>query len=152
MILHENRKTKILLREDYELLQSYARRASDEPRHAPAVSERLLSVLEYARTMPLRLLPPHVVTLGSIVEYRDDVIDSNVSILLAPPEQVNFSGPFVPVLSPFGLELLGSNQGERLEWRTALGGWRGATIIRVYRRGGAAPHHRESHLREKMCG
>lgn len=91
----------------------------------------LAELLAGAEVMARELVLPDVITLGSHIDYRDDVIDAKRSITLAPAGQEHLGAKRVSVLSTFGLQLLGAREGDRLEWRTFLGGVKGVTILRV---------------------
>ncbi|MDF2114655.1 GreA/GreB family elongation factor [Roseiarcaceae bacterium H3SJ34-1] len=123
--------SKLISTEDHALLLPMIQRIADEPRRSPALPERLLSAVREARTMPRHLLKTDVVTLGSFVVYEDDVTTSRASGILTARCDDWSEGKQIPVLTAFGLQLLGSREGDRVVWQTTLGGWRGVTILRV---------------------
>ncbi len=83
--------------------------------------ESLESEIIRARVVdPLRV-GKDVVTMNSIVRYRDDARGDESIVRLAYPSDAVGSGS-VSVLEPIGTALLGMKVGRSIDWRTA-GGW-----------------------------
>lgn len=124
-------KRIIISNEDYNYLAALSRGAGEIPKRFPPLSNMLAELLAEADVVARERVRPDVITLGSHIDYRDDVIDAKRSVTLAPAGQEHLGANRVSVMSPFGLQLLGAREGDRLEWRTPLGGWKGVTILRV---------------------
>lgn len=122
---------KLMSTEDHALLLSMIQRIANEPRRSPALPERLLNAVRQARTVPRHLLKTDVVSLGSFVVYEDDVTSSRASGILTARCDDWSEAKQIPVLTAFGLRLLGSRASDHVVWQTALGGWRGVTVLRV---------------------
>jgi regulator of nucleoside diphosphate kinase len=74
-------------------------------------------------------VPPSVVTMNSKVEVLDPDAEERRCLTLVFPSMANFEEGLVSVLAPLGTALLGSREGEAIEWTTP----RGVRRLRVER-------------------
>lgn len=91
----------------------------------------LASELDRAEIVKSDALPWNVVTMHARAEYRDDVTDDVGRLKLIYPDEEQWDGTCVSVLSPLGAAVLGLSEGHSIRWRTPSGGIRGATILHV---------------------
>lgn len=96
-----------------------------------AVAAWLAEELDRATVVTPETVPPRVVTMQAQVSYRDDVTDHVTRVTLVFPGQEDAEAHTLSVLSPVGAALLGLSEGQSIRWRTASGGFRGLTILRV---------------------
>lgn len=71
------------------------------------------------------------VTMGSTVEFRDDVTGHARRVILVYPDQADVSAGKISVLTPIGAALIGLSQGQSIEWRTRGGETRSLTVLSV---------------------
>jgi regulator of nucleoside diphosphate kinase len=105
--------------------------AAQPPHPRAAVAAWLAEELDRATVVPPEVVPAQVVTMHTRVAYRDDVTDHVRRATLVFPGEEDASGPALSVLSPVGAALLGLSEGQSIRWRTASGGFRGVTVLRV---------------------
>ena len=72
-----------------------------------------------------------VVTMGSLVEFRDDDTGRTRTVNLVYPDQADLADGRLSVLSPVGAALIGLSVGQSIEWQTPSGGWRSLTVLQV---------------------
>jgi regulator of nucleoside diphosphate kinase len=71
--------------------------------------------LKRARTVPADAIPSNVITMNSRVTLRDLATSERISVTLVFPDAPAHDGRPLPVLSPFGLALLGCRVGDVLD-------------------------------------
>ena len=76
----------------------------------------LLDELDAASILPDHLVPADVVTMNSLVVYRDLDTGLEANIQLVYPEEADAAGGRISVLAPVGAALIGLRVGERIEW------------------------------------
>jgi regulator of nucleoside diphosphate kinase len=120
----------VIAAEDYGRL-AFLATASMMARRRPPAGAVLADELVRAAIVAAADIPPSVVTMRSAVEFRDDNSGqiSRVSVVY-PGEEDSDSG-LVSVLTPIGAALIGLSEGQSIRWRSALGGWRDLTVLRV---------------------
>ena len=74
---------------------------------------------------------PGLVSMGSEVEFRDDVTGQIRSVRLVYPEDAGKDPATVSVLTPVGAALIGLSVSQSIEFRTPSGGWRSLTVLAV---------------------
>lgn len=97
----------------------------------PETAYPLVNKLSAAKLVPPARLPADVVTIGSVVEYRDDLTGRAMRVRLVWPEHADISRGRVSVLTPVGVALLGLSAGSRFRWITRGGEERALTVIQV---------------------
>ncbi|WP_274382934.1 nucleoside diphosphate kinase regulator [Methylorubrum extorquens] len=105
--------------------------AARPPHPRAEVAAWLAEELDRATVVPPEAVPAKVVTMHARVAYRDDVTDHVGCMTLVYPGEEDAEVPAVSVLSPVGAALLGLSEGQSIRWRTASGGLRGLTAVRV---------------------
>lgn len=76
----------------------------------------LLDELDAASIVPDHLVPADVVTMNSLVVYRDLDTGLEANIQLVYPEEADAAGGRISILAPVGAALIGLRVGERIEW------------------------------------
>jgi len=76
----------------------------------------LLDELDAASILPDHLVPADVVTMNSLVIYRDLDTGLEANIQLVYPEEADAAGGRISILAPVGAALIGLRVGERIEW------------------------------------
>jgi regulator of nucleoside diphosphate kinase len=92
--------------------------------------DELHAELEQAIVMPVGEIPHGVVCMGSKVQVRNFATGRVEGFELVYPREADPAVHRVSVLAPLGLALLGSTEGDTVEWRTP-GGRRSVRIERV---------------------
>ncbi len=82
---------------------------------------RLCDELARATVLPTEEVPPDVVTLGSLVTYRDLNRGVSHEVKLVLPGQADAQEGGVSVLAPVGCALLGLAVGQAIEWPLPAG-------------------------------
>lgn len=101
----------------------------------PDTAYPLVKKLGAAKLVPPARLPADVVTIGSVVEYRDDLIGRAMRVRLVWPEHADISQGRDSVLTPVGVALLGLATGGRFRWLTRSGEGRALTVLEVIPKG-----------------
>ncbi|HEU4619806.1 MAG TPA: nucleoside diphosphate kinase regulator [Gammaproteobacteria bacterium] len=112
----------------YERLVALATRAM---REAPGLAANLLDEVERAELRPSRLMPPDVVTIGSMVTFRDEDDGREETVQLVLPPDADIDRRRVSVLTPVGAALLGLSVGQAIEWEVAPGRVRHIRVVGV---------------------
>jgi len=88
------------------------------------------SILESARLVPPRAIPPDIVTMYSqvLLAFPDG---RQKKLTVCYPEDAEPSDGFVSVLSPAGSSLLGLRAGELARWRTPNGEEGAAELLAI---------------------
>ncbi len=97
----------------------------------PETAYPLVNKLSAAKLVPPARLPGDVVTIGSEVEYRDDLTGRALRVRLVWPEHADISRGCVSVLTPVGVALLGLSAGDRFRWIMRGGEERALTVLEV---------------------
>ena len=97
----------------------------------PETAYPLVNKLSAAKLVPPARLPADVVTIGSLVEYRDDLTGRTMRVRLVWPEHADISRGRVSVLTPVGVALLGLSAGGGFRWTARGGEERALTVIQV---------------------
>ena len=97
----------------------------------PALADRLLDELGYARIVAAEKMPATVVAIGSLVTYRDESNGQERSVTLVYPENADIAQNKVSVMTPIGVALLGLAEGAAFHWDTRDNQRRMLTVIKV---------------------
>ncbi|MGX0977395.1 Regulator of nucleoside diphosphate kinase [Roseovarius sp. EC-HK134] len=117
-----------LCQEDFNILESLAEGGF---RRNPDLANRLFDELDRARIVPAKKLPPHAVSLGRTVTYRDETTAHESTVRLVLPEDADISQQRVSVMTPIGVALIGLSEGAVFHWQTLEGERRALTVLRV---------------------
>jgi regulator of nucleoside diphosphate kinase len=90
-------------------------------------AEALQGELDRATVVEPMEIPPQVVTMNSIVRFRDEMTGEDHELTLVYPESRNQPAT-VSVLAPIGSALLGLSVGQSIDWQIPSGR---ATRLRV---------------------
>ncbi|HEY8518568.1 MAG TPA: nucleoside diphosphate kinase regulator [Gammaproteobacteria bacterium] len=112
----------------YERLVALANRAMKE---TPELAANLLEEVERADLRPSHLMPPEVVTINSIVTFRDEDSGREETVQVVLPQDANIDARRVSVLTPVGAALLGLTQGQTIDWEVLPGRVRRITVVNV---------------------
>jgi regulator of nucleoside diphosphate kinase len=126
---------KTILDLDRERLQSTAIAALANKRTAVPAS-MLLSEIARATIVTKHTLPPGVVTMNCEVEVHDHVKNTKRRLCLRYPEETAGEPGSISVLTSFGATLLGSSEGDSIDWCTPSRERRSITILRARHRYG----------------
>lgn len=117
-----------ITRRDSERLARLAAVAGDK---FPATSEFLAREVERAHVIEDFETLPGLVSMGSEVEFRDDVTGQVRRVKLVYPEDAGKDAASISVLTPVGAALIGLSVSQSIEFRTPSGGWRSLTVLAV---------------------
>lgn len=110
---------------DHARLTDLATAAADR---VPA-AEDLLEEMERATVVAPDAVPPDVVRMGSVVEYRTDEGDKRVT--LAFPVEADIAAGKISVLTPIGTALIGLSKGQSISWTARDGKSHRLTVVSV---------------------
>ena len=97
----------------------------------PRTADFLAREIARATIAPSGFILRGVVTMGSQVEFRDDVTGQSRTVHLVYPDHADLAEGKLSVLSPVGAALIGLSVGQSIEWETPSGGWRSLTVLHV---------------------
>ena len=97
----------------------------------PATADFLAREIERAEIVPDDRLSRHVVRMGSLVKFRDDVTAQEREVTLVYPETADVAAGKISVLTPIGAALIGLSVSQTIEFRTPAGGRRSLTVLEV---------------------
>ena len=122
----DQRPPKIIVGEsDHARLTELANAALDRL----PVADELLSEMERATVVASDSVPPDVVRMGSVVEYRTDEGEKRVT--LAYPAEADIAAGKISVLTPIGTALIGLSKGQSISWTANDGKSHRLTILSV---------------------
>jgi len=99
----------------------------------PALADRLFEEIGRAKVVPAAKMPPNVVSMGSMVTYRDEATGQEKTVTLVYPEDADIAQLRVSVMTPIGVALLGLSEGASFYWDTRDDQRRMLTILSVRR-------------------
>lgn len=117
-----------ITRRDSERLAQLAALAG---RTFPVISEFLAREVDRAHVIEDFETLPGLVSMGSEVQFRDDITGQVRCAKLVYPEDVEAGGNTVSVLTPVGAALIGLSVSQSIEFQTPSGGWRSLTVLKV---------------------
>ncbi len=100
-------------------------------RRAPPSAQFLASELERARVVSPASLPPNVISMHSVFDFRDGIAEQIRRGMLVYPGEEDTGAERISVLSPLGAALIGLAEGQSFQWRSATGVQRALQVIRV---------------------
>jgi regulator of nucleoside diphosphate kinase len=114
---------------DFAQLQRLANAAANQ---FPHTADFLAREVERARVVDPAEAPPNLVTMGSEVEFRDDVTGKVRQVTLVYPHQADIDSNRISVLTPIGAALIGLSVGQAIEFQGPTGGARSLTVLGVH--------------------
>ena len=104
-----------------------------------ALVEQLELELANAEVLGAQAIPPHVVTMDSVVTYEDVGSGRRAQVKLVYPPDARSGTNKVSVLAPIGAALLGLSVGETIEWPMPGGQIKRVRVVAVsHQPGGGA--------------
>lgn len=92
--------------------------AASVMRRSPEVGERLIDEIARAKLVAPNKMRGDVVTIGSVVTYRDLDMAREHTVSVVYPENANIEEGRISVLTPVGVALLGLSPGATISWVT----------------------------------
>lgn len=111
----------ILLKEDFEILNSYVKN-----QHGMQVNEKenfskLYGEIKKAQIVDPEDFPSNVVRLGSTVKVKDLETKRDLEITIVLPQQADIKQKKISVLAPIGTALIGFRKGRKVSWNVPAG-------------------------------
>jgi len=100
-------------------------------RRVPPSAQLLAEELGRARIVCPTYLPPNVVSMHSVFDFRDGITDQIRRATLVYPGEEDVDVGRISVLSPLGTALIGLAEGQSARWQGATGAWRTLRVARV---------------------
>lgn len=92
--------------------------AASVMRRSPEVGERLIDEIARAKLVAPNKMRDDVITIGSVVTYRDLDMARTHTVSVVYPENANIEEGRISVLTPVGVALLGLSPGATISWVT----------------------------------
>jgi len=92
--------------------------AASVMRRSPEVGERLIDEIARAKLVAPNKMRDDVITIGSVVTYRDLDMAREHTVSVVYPENANIEEGLISVLTPVGVALLGLSPGATISWVT----------------------------------
>lgn len=111
----------ILLKEDFEILNSYVKN-----QHGMQVNEKenfgkLYGEIKKAQIVGREDFPSDAVRLGSTVKVKDLQTKRDLEITIVLPQQADIKQKKISVLAPIGTALIGFRKGQKVSWNVPAG-------------------------------
>jgi regulator of nucleoside diphosphate kinase len=101
---------------------------------SPDTCRMLIEEIDRATIVAPADLPEDVVSVGSLVRFRDAASGTVRTIELVYPSQADVGLDRISVLSPIGAGLIGLSEGQSISWPDLQGRYRELSIEKVTRR------------------
>ena len=105
--------------------------AAVSARRNPLVARLLQEEADRAELVPAGQVPPGVVAVGSVVEFRDANTGEARQVQVVLPGQADIDEGRISVLSLVGAGLMGLSEGHSIDWPMQDGRLRRLTVLRV---------------------
>lgn len=100
-------------------------------RRNPLVARLLMEETDRAEVVPAGQVPPGVVGVGCVVDFRDTATGETQQVQVVLPREADITERRISVLSLVGAGLIGLSQGQSIDWPTQDGRLRRLTVLRV---------------------
>jgi len=110
----KNQKT-FITHYDHKRLREFLDKARQWPQAQTELIESLEAKMEEASVIDQKEAPPYLVTMNCHVQVRDLTTNQDSNFWLAYPDDAASGSDKVSVLSPLGIEVLGSKSGDTLQ-------------------------------------
>ena len=97
----------------------------------PATADYLAHEIERARIVEPTDASEDLVTMGSSVEFRDDVTAQVRRVVLVYPDKADVTAGRISVLTPVGAALIGLSKNQSIDWETPARERRSLTVLSV---------------------
>lgn len=94
-------------------------------------AELLLDEIARAEMFKADRLPTGIVTMNSVVEFRDEASGSSRTVQLVYPGEADISAGRISILTPVGAGLIGLGEGHVIHWPDREGRERPLIILKV---------------------
>jgi regulator of nucleoside diphosphate kinase len=108
-----------------------ARLANASMDRFPETADYLAREVERAEILAPDRVSEGLVTMGSRVEFRDDVTGQVRRVVLVYPEDADVTAGRISVLTPVGAALIGLSKNQSIDWETPAGERRSLTVLSV---------------------
>ena len=98
----------------------------------PHTADYLAHEIERARIVESKDASEDLVTMGSSVEFRDDVTGQVRRVVLVYPDKADVSAGRISVLTPVGAALIGLSKNQSIDWETPARERRSLTVLSVH--------------------
>ena len=105
--------------------------ASSARNARPVIAELLSDELERAIIVPFRELPPNVVCMNAVVEYRHDDLDHVRRMKLVYPQDADIDARRLSILTSVGAGLIGLAEGMTMEFSVRPGSRARISVMKV---------------------
>jgi regulator of nucleoside diphosphate kinase len=113
---------------DYDRLAALAE--ATRANHSEAAGE-LLAELDRAFVVHASDLPAGIVSMQSMVTFRDEISGRARRVRLVYPNEADIAEGRISVLTPIGAALIGLSKGQSIAWETRTGEERSLTVLDV---------------------
>jgi len=97
----------------------------------PHTADYLAHEVERARILEWENASADLVTMGSSVEFRDDVTGQVRRVVLVYPDKADVTAGRISVLTPVGAALIGLSKNQSIDWETPARERRSLTVLSV---------------------
>ena len=104
-----------LTEEDYQQL-FHLIQVQQQTNNIMTCNNRLKEELMRALRLPAEEIPPDVVTMNSRVRVLEQKSGSEMEIPIVYPDEADFNAGKISVFLPLGTAILGSREGDEVEW------------------------------------
>lgn len=108
----------ILSRGIHQMIVSHIRKDKDI---LTSNKEKLMAEMRSAKIVPSKSIPQDVVGINTKVQIKDLDTEDELVISLVSPAEEKVKRNKLSILSPFGLALVGYNEGDQVDWETPEG-------------------------------
>lgn len=98
---------------------------------ATQAGELLIDEIDRAATFKADRIPSDVITMYSIIEFKDAANDTSRTVQLVYPGDADISTGRISILTPVGAGLIGLSEGDVILWPDREGRERPLTILKV---------------------
>lgn len=119
--LTQNVSPVVLLKTDYEVLNSYVKNLQGMQVNERENYSKLSQELRKAHIVEDKDFPKDVVRLDSTVVIKDLTTNRNMTLTVVLPQKANIKQKKVSVLAPVGTALIGFRKGQVVSWHVPGG-------------------------------
>ncbi len=102
----------------------------------PELAGLLQDEVDRADIVPAGSVPPHIVQMGSFVEFADDSTGRTRTVQLVFPAEADIAAGKISILTPIGAGLIGLHEGHSIIWPDRDGD---SHVLRVVKVSSTAP-------------
>ncbi len=102
-----------------------------DPARPTKEMEALQDELDQAIVVPQEMIPPNVVTMNSVVRFKDLDRGQEMEVTLVYPQSAKIEQGRLSILAPVGVALIGLTVGDTIEWPVPAGGTKRLKILNI---------------------